>query len=37
MREGTGDAGMKEEGWIGMRRAKLGSFEEMICSMEDGK
>lgn len=34
MRLETGGPGVKEEGWVGMRRTKLGSFEEMIHSME---
>ena len=31
----TAGPGIKKGGWVGMRRTKVGSFEEMICSMEN--
>lgn len=36
MRQGeTAGPGIKKGGWVGMRRTKVGSVEEMICSMEN--
>lgn len=29
MREETGGPGVRQEGWVGIRKTKLGSFEEM--------